>query len=74
MKSRMINIEGRDDLVRDTQTKAILSNDTEQLKAYKLKTEQSSRLKRVEEEQNYIKSELQEIKNILISLIQKESN
>ena len=72
--NRMINIEGRDDLVRDTQTKAILSNDVEQLKAYKLKTEQSSRLKRVEEEQNYIKSELQEIKNILISLIQKESN
>lgn len=74
MKPRIINIEGREDLVRDTHTKAVLSNDIDQLKAYKTKAEQSRRLRKIEEEQSVVRCELQEIKNLLQTLIQKGTN
>lgn len=71
---RIINIEGRDDLVRDTETKAVIATDRDQLRAYKTKVEQSNRLRKIEEEQSVVRSELQEIKNLLQTMIQKGTN
>lgn len=72
--TRIINIEGRDDLVRDTETKAVIATDRDQLRAYKTKVEQSNRLRKIEEEQSVVRSELQEIKNLLQTMIQKGTN
>jgi len=71
---RIINIEGREDLVRDTETKAVIATDKDQLRAYKTKVEQSNRLRKIEEEQSVVRGELQEIKNLLQTLIQKGIN
>jgi small-conductance mechanosensitive channel len=74
MMPRIINIEGREDLVRDTETKAVIATDKDQLRAYKTKVEQSNRLRKIEEEQSVVRGELQEIKNLLQTLIQKGIN
>lgn len=71
---KLINIEGRDDLRRDTETKAVITTDRDQLRAYKTRVEQSNRLRKIEEEQSVVRSELQEIKDLLHALIQKGTN
>lgn len=74
MMPRIINIEGREDIVRDTKTNAIIATDSDQLRAYRTKVEQSKKLKKIEEEQSVVRSELEEIKSLLQTLIQKGIN
>lgn len=66
-----INIEGRDDIVRDPNSGAVLSTNRQALNAYKARLNQTSH---VENEINTLKSEMQDIKNLLINLVNSKEN
>jgi len=55
-------IENRNDLVRDTYSKAILNTDLDALNAWKKRKEKSNRIDTHENDINNIKEELGEIK------------
>lgn len=60
-----LHIEGRTDLIRDPNSKAILSNNKEAFLAYKEKKRQQDELQKIKEEQAHIRGELNQIKNLL---------
>jgi len=60
-----INIEGRTDLKRDPNSKAILSNNKDAFLAYQEKKKQQEELQKIKEEQGFLREELNEIKNLL---------
>tara|TARA_B100001059_G_C17806325_1_gene569383 strand:- start:1487 stop:1702 length:216 start_codon:yes stop_codon:yes gene_type:complete len=66
-----INIEGRDDIVRDPNSGAVLSTNRQALNAYKARQNQTSH---VENEINTLKSEMQDIKNLLMNLVNSTEN
>lgn len=68
-----LKIEGRSELLRDEKTNAILNKDMNgyenYLKNKKIKEDNASRMKSLENEVSNIKEDLSEIKNLLISLV-----
>lgn len=67
----VINIEGERDLIRDRNSKALLSINHEGLKAYKIKRIQQKKIIEYENDINTLKTELVEIKNTLELLVNK---
>ena len=73
-----INIQGRDDLVRDARNGAVLNTNLDDLTAYKSKMKHEEltekRIDNLAEETHQIKSDLEEIKGLLVNLIQSKDN
>jgi hypothetical protein len=67
----VINIEGERDLVRDRNSKALLSRNHEGLKAYKIKRNANLKILEYENDINTLKEELVEIKQTLELLVNK---
>ena len=67
----IINIEGERNFVRDKNSKAILSNNSEGLKAYKLKRIQMQKVLEYENDINTLKTEIVEIRKTLEILVNK---
>tara|TARA_Y100000593_G_C4124794_1_gene244429 strand:+ start:45 stop:278 length:234 start_codon:yes stop_codon:yes gene_type:complete len=67
-----INIQGRDDLVRDTNSGAVLNTNRDALTAYKMRQSYENltdrKINDLTTETNQIKSDLQEIKELLVNL------
>ena len=70
----IINIEGERNFVRDKNSKAILSNNSEGLKEYKLKRIQMQKVLEYENDINTLKSEISEIRNVLDVIVNKLNN
>lgn len=63
--SEVIKIENRDDVVRDTHSKALLKTDLEEKRGWLLKKERNSKIINNENEINRMRDELSEVKSIL---------
>ena len=74
MSSRFLNIEGRSDLIRDSNSGAILSQNKEALIAYKQKNEEKNQIKNLQEQQNSLQQEMCEIKSMLQTLLSRGNN
>ena len=74
MSSRFLNIEGRKDLVRDSKSGAVLSQNKEALQAYKQKNEDKDQIKKLQEQQNSLQHEMSEIKSMLQTLLTRGNN
>tara|TARA_B100000927_G_scaffold290255_1_gene288657 strand:+ start:1692 stop:1928 length:237 start_codon:yes stop_codon:yes gene_type:complete len=70
----IIQIEGERDYVRDKNSKAILSNNREGLRAYKIKRIQMQRVLEYENDINTLKSEISEIRTVLDVIVNKLNN
>lgn len=64
-----IKVKDENGLVRDESTKAILNIDNTGLQAYKERKRKEANLSKVIEEQEQIKSDIQEIKTLLKQLM-----
>ena len=67
----IINIEGERDIVRDKNSKAILSRNYEGLKAYKIQKKQMAQILEYENDINTLKSEITEIRATLEVIVNK---
>tara|TARA_R100001015_G_C4571133_1_gene129164 strand:- start:286 stop:504 length:219 start_codon:yes stop_codon:yes gene_type:complete len=67
----MINIKGRRDVVKDSNSGAILSTDTKGLSEYKQKVQEQEKIQKLEEKTNQIQNEMGEIKQMLSVLINR---
>jgi len=74
MSSRFLNIEGRKDLVRDSKSGAVLSQNKEALQAYKQKNEDKDQIRKLQEQQNSLQHEMSEIKSMLQTLLTRGNN
>ena len=70
-KKDIINIEGDRYLVRDKNSKALLSRNHEGLKAYKIQRNRNNKILEYENDINTLKEELVEIKQTLELLVNK---
>ena len=72
---KFARVENEPNLVRDTHSKAIISVDATGLEAYKMQKQarlnQNIKITRLTEDVNELKNEISEIKNLLISLLDK---
>lgn len=66
-------VKDNDDLVRDTSSSAILNTDSTSLKAYKAQRQRDRMINQVIEEHTQLKTEIAEIKSLLIQLVGKNS-
>jgi len=70
-----LKVEGHDSLVRDVRSNAIVNTSTDDYKLYmnriKTRERQSDEIRNVVKEINCLKTELQEIKNLLKEVIKK---
>ena len=64
-KKDIINIEGEKDLVRDKNSKAILSRNYAGLQAYKIQRSREQKILEYEKDKNTLKKELSEIRTSL---------
>ena len=73
--SNFVPVEGRMGLYRDTNSTAIVNNNTHEYKAYmarkKAMQEKNNELDRMKEDLDGMKDEMGEIKSLLLSLNQK---
>ena len=67
----IINIKGRRDVVKDSNSGAILSTDLKKLNEYKQKEEEQQKINILEEKTNIIENEVNEIKQMLKILINR---
>ena len=67
----IINIKGRRDVVKDSNSGAILSTDLKKLNEYKQKAEEQQKINILEEKTNIIENEVNEIKQMLKILINR---
>jgi len=67
----IIKIEGERDLVRDKNSKAILSRNYEGLKAYKIQKNQMNQILEYENDINTLKSEITAIRTTLDIIVNK---
>ena len=67
----IIKIEGERDLVRDKNSKALLSRNYEGLKAYKLQQKQMTQILEYENDINTLKSEITAIRATLEVIVNK---
>ena len=71
LSTGVINIEGERDLVRDRNSKALLSRNHEGLKAYKIKRNASLKILEYENDINTLKQEVTEIRSAIELLVNK---
>ena len=67
----IIKIDGERDIVRDKNSKAILSRNYEGLKAYKIQKKQMNQILEYENDINTLKSEITEIRATLEVIVNK---
>ena len=60
-----LQIENRDDVVRDTHSKALLKTDLDEKKAWLFKKERNNKITKNENQINIMRDELNEVKSIL---------
>ena len=70
-KKDIINIEGDRYLVRDKNSKALLSRNHEGLKAYKIQRNRNNKILEYENDINTLKTEIVEIRKTLELLVNK---
>jgi len=69
MKHKFLKVVDRKDLIRETDSKALLNTDLKELNKYKEERIERMRLKQIVDENEDMKRELQEIKSLLKALI-----
>ena len=76
MNERYLNVEGHNDLVRDTQSHAIINKNRNAYDIAKKRAEDAQRqrdeIRNTTRDINTLKSEMHEIKNLLTRLVDKE--
>ncbi len=70
-KKDVINISGERDLVRDKESKAILSRNYKGLEAYKMQRSRNNKILEYENDINTLKKEITEIRQMLNILVNK---
>ncbi len=70
-KKDIINIEGERHLVRDKNSKALLSRNHEGLKAYKIQRNRNNKILEYENDINTLKQEVTEIRSAIELLVNK---
>ena len=70
-KKDIINIEGDRHLVRDKNSKALLSRNHEGLKAYKIQRNRNNKILEYENDINTLKKDVTEIRTALETLVNK---
>ena len=70
-KKDIINIEGDRHLVRDKNSKALLSRNHEGLKAYKIQRNRNNKILEYENDINTLKQEVTEIRSAIELLVNK---
>ena len=70
-KKDIINIEGDRHLVRDKNSKALLSRNHEGLKAYKIQRNRNNKILEYENDINTLKKEVTEIRSAIELLVNK---
>jgi hypothetical protein len=72
--SSKIKVENREDLVRDTRTGAILSNDLTSVALYKAKKNEINKMRQLESKVVGMETDIKDIKNLLQKLVEGKSN
>jgi len=67
-----LKVKDYPDLVRDTKSKAILNTDVHSLNKYKEEREFKIKLHKIVEENQQMKSEISEIKNLLLKVLERK--
>jgi hypothetical protein len=70
-KKDIINIDGDRNLVRDKNSKALLSRNHEGLKAYKIQRNRNNKILEYENDINTLKKDVTEIRTALETLVNK---
>jgi hypothetical protein len=73
MSDKYYKIEGRPDLIKDTDTGAILSTNLTALDAYKRQRSHLGKINTIENDVNHLKSDMNEIKDLLRELLGKNN-
>jgi hypothetical protein len=68
-----LKVKDSEELVRDTGSSAILNTDNDALRAYKAKKNRDARIEKLFAEHEEIKNDLQEIKDLIRSLVGHKS-
>ena len=71
--TKILKVEGREDLVRDTESKAILSTDLKKLQEHREKKEFFKSLLAQKDHINTLKEEMSEIKALLHQIVKREN-
>lgn len=72
MSDKYYKIEDRPDLIKDNETGAILNTSISALEAYKKQRSHLGKINTIEREVNHLKSDINEIKDLLRELLRKE--
>ena len=73
MKPDFLKVRGHSDLIRDVKNNAILNNDKKSLDKYKEERDEKLKLNKVIEENNSLKKDIADIKNLLLALMEKNN-
>ena len=71
--TKYLKVEGREDLVRDVDSKAILSTDSKKLQEHREKKEFFKSLLAQKDDINTLKAEMQDIKALLQQIVKREN-
>jgi len=71
--TKYLKVEGREDLVRDIDSKAILSTDLRKLQEHREKKEFFKSLLAQKDDINTLKAEMKDIKTLLQQIIKREN-
>ena len=71
--TKYLKVEGREDLVRDTESKAILSTDLKKLQEHREKKDFFKSLIAQKDDINTLKEEMSEIKALLQQIVKREN-
>lgn len=66
---KFIPVENKENLVRDSETKAILNTDKDALRAYKIQKRKFSDVEHLKEDVAGLQSDVKEIKELLLKMI-----
>lgn len=69
-----VKIENNDDIVRDTNTSAVLNVDIQSLKDYKARRARQKEIDRSLDRVDKLESDISEIKSLLVKLLDREEN
>jgi hypothetical protein len=69
---KYLKVKGNEELVRDTSSSAILNTDNEALNAYKARRAKEAAIEQVVREHTEMKSDIEEIKNLLKELLRQK--
>jgi len=65
MKTRYLQVEEKENLIRDTRSQAILNTDLEGLKAYRTQKRKFNEIEKIKCDVDDIKCDIQEIKDMI---------